>query len=132
MMMYADPIEKNPVDELKVGDGLTYCIFTDRRAGTVIARTEKTITMRCDKATLLNGYESGEPDALMFTKGGFVGHTSGTPRYSYEPDPEGAVHKFSRREFASGRVVYKLVGHGKKSPGCSAIAGRHEHYDFNF
>jgi hypothetical protein len=65
--------------EFVVGDGATTCGWSDRHAGTVIARTAKTMKIQYDKATLLNGPDSGEKDALKFSPGGFVGHTEWTP-----------------------------------------------------
>jgi hypothetical protein len=37
----------------EVGDGATYCMYTDRKACTVIKVTSKTITLQEDKATRL-------------------------------------------------------------------------------
>lgn len=120
------------LNDAQVGDGATFTIYTDSKAGTIIARTEKTITWQRDKATLLNGYESGEADALQFSRGGFVGHTSGNQRYTFEPDPNGEIQKFSRRTLRSGKHVWKAVGHRTRSSGCVLSAGRYEHYDYNF
>ena len=122
----------NPLNDAKVGDGATYTIYTDSHAGTIIGRTEANIIWRRDKATLLNGYNSGEDDALEFTPGGFVGHTSGRQRYAYEPDPEGEVRIFSRRKMRNGDYVWKLKGARKGSPGNVLSAGRFENYDYNF
>ena len=108
--------------EFKIGDGATVCLHTDRHAHTVIRVTSATIIIQRDKATLLNGPSSGEPDALKMESGGFAGHTSGTQRYSYESDESGHVvtARWSEKKqmfLADGRTV---------------IAGRHEHYDYNF
>lgn len=122
----------NKLDTAEVGDGATYRLHTDCGAGTIIARTKKTITWQRDKATLQNGVNSDAPDKLQFSPGGFVGHTSGCQRYEYERDTEGAVMKFSKRQMRDGPSVWKHCGHRTKSPGCVLTAGRHEHYDFNF
>lgn len=113
--------------ELKIGDGATYNGYSDSQAGTIIAKTAKTITWQRDKATLLNGTESGEKDALEFAAGGFLGHTSGTQRYSYERDTDGITRKFTLR--SNGRWI--ITG-GNARTGGSLSAGRNEHYDFNF
>ena len=89
----------------------------------------KTAWLRQDKATLLNGVTSGEPDALKCYPGGFAAHVEGTQRYEYEPNPEGRLYKVTLR----GNGKWKQVGIGTKSPGGTVTFGkRHEHYDFNF
>lgn len=113
----------------------TYTLATDSHACTVVAIDRKgtRVTLRRDKATLLNGAFTGEPDALRFEPGGFVGHTSGTQRYAYEPDPNGETYVVTRRVRRNGEVVWKAVGHGTNSPGLRAhFRSRREHYDFNF
>ncbi len=104
----------------EVGDGATVCHYSDRSAYTVIARTDKTLTLRRDKVLLMNGVGSGASDALQFAPGGFVGHTSGIQRYAYESDPVGVVVKahLSKRGWQVARE--------------RMIAGRSEHYDLNF
>ena len=106
--------------EFAVGDGATLVGWSDLHAYTVIARTAKTLTLQRDVAKLLNGYDSGEPDALQFAPGGFCGHTSGAQRYAYEQDQNG--HK----------IVARLTKRGWAVNGQRIIAGRAEHYDFNF
>ena len=121
-----------------VGGGATYTIATDSHACTVERvdlRNGKPwrVVLRRDTATLLNGADSGEADALKFEAGGFIGHTSGRQRYAYTPDPDGQVITVTRREFKGGLAKWKVVGHGSKSPGCGARFGvRAEHYDYNF
>lgn len=130
------PQVENP---FKVGDGVTLCFYSDRDAYTVIAVTAKTITIQRDKATLLNGFESGEPDALQFSPGGFCGHTSGQQRYSYERDEKGSILKCHMKK--RPMMVWTRGEDGKYSDVPTAdfrngsariIAGRHEHYDYNF
>jgi len=120
--------KQNPLDNAKVGDGATYRVYTDSHAGTIIARTATTITWQRDHATLLNGPESGEPDALIFTPGGFAAHVEGVQRYSYERDPEGMIQVFRRR--ANGR--WMAPGASKNQIGSELHAGRHSHHDYNF
>lgn len=106
-----------------VGDGVTIMYFSDQHACTVIsvAASGKSFKVRRDRATLLNGPLSGEPDALEVTPGGFCAHTEGKQRYSYEENPEGAEYVMRQRK--DGKF------HGG---GGWAAAGRHERYDFNF
>lgn len=106
--------------EFVVGDGATLCGYSDREAYTVVARTAKTLTLQEDKATLLNGFDSGEADALKFTPGGFSGHTDGTQRYAYAANPEGR------------KVIARLTKKGWTVQTQRVIAGRHHHYDYNF
>lgn len=118
-----------------VGGAATFTLYTDSYACTVIkiSPNGKTVWLRRDKATLLNGFNSGEKDALQFSPGGFCGHTSGEQRYSYAPDPEGQVIKVSARALRDGSIVWKQAGHSTRSPGAFAYFGaRHEHYDYNF
>jgi hypothetical protein len=111
-----------PANPFTVGEGATCHGWSDSRAYTVIAVTAKSVTLRRDKATLLNGIKSGAPDALSFSPGGFCGHTSGTQRYEYAQDEAGSV------------VIARLHKHGRwMTPGNERVTvGRHEHYDFNF
>lgn len=122
----------HPLDTAKVGDGATYKIHTDTQPMTIISRTAKSVTVQEDKATLLNGFNSGEADALEFSPGGFCGHTSGRQRYTFEPNPEGAISKFTRRVLRDGSVTWKITGHRTNSPGCTLRAGRSKHFDYNF
>lgn len=111
----------------EVGDGATYCGWSDRKAGTIVEASAKKVTWQRDKATLLNGVNSGEDDALDFAAGGFFGHTSGAQRYEYEADTEAGTIVFTLRQ--NGRWVRKGCG---KNDRAVLVAGRSEHYDFNF
>ena len=104
----------------EVGDGATVSGYSDADAYTVTARTAKTLTLRADKQTLLNGTGSGAPDALQFSRGGFVGHTSGRQRWECQPDTNGRT------------VTARLTLKGWQADGKSVGAGRRPHYDFNF
>jgi hypothetical protein len=124
----------NPLNP-QVGDAATFTVATDSYACTVAAveRGGAILVLRRDKATLLNGWESGASDSLRFTPGGFCGHTSGVQRYSYDQDPEGRLIRVGRRVLHDGTVIWKEVGHPTRSPGLSASLGfRAEHYDYNF
>lgn len=116
---------------MRVGDGMTVTGYSDNKACTVIAvsRSGKTVTLQRDKATLLNGFKSGEPDALVMTPGGFAGHTEGVQRYDYEADPDGERFKVTYRESLGG---YKRAGIRPHERGGSAFRGRNEYYDYNF
>ena len=122
------------MSEFKVGDLATYTIWTDAKAGRIVAVSQSgnRVTWQEDKATLLNGVNSGEPDALEFSPGGFVGHTSGRQRWQCEPNPEGRKQDFSRRVLKSGWWVWKGVGERTSSPGGYLSPGQHPYHDFNF
>lgn len=109
----------NPLDEAEIGDGVTVHYYSDADAGTIIARTEKTLTIQMDKATLLNGSE------LEFIPGGFAAHCSNQriQKYSYERNLEGHIMKVTRRKNGE----YKVQGSTN-----SVTEGRHKFYDYNF
>jgi hypothetical protein len=123
------------LDTPKVGDGATFRVWSDCHACTVVAVSKSglKVTLQRDTATLLNRHGSGEPDALQFEPGGFVGHTSGVQRYRYEPNPNGSLIVVSRRVLKNGQVVWKQVGCSTNVQGAVATFGvRREHYDYNF
>jgi len=51
-----------------------------------------------DNVKLLNNSGSNEPDALIFTPGGFAGHVEGVQRYKYERDARGYTIKATLRK----------------------------------
>lgn len=110
-------------------DAATVNFYTDRVAATIISETPREITVRTDKAKLLNGPESGEPDAMTVTPGGFTAHWSGAQRYEYSTDPFGCEYTFTKRR--SGRWVKK--GDPDHRGSTTLTVGRRVHYhDFNF
>lgn len=115
--------DEPPAFDPQVGDGVTVHLWSDSRAYTVVRRTAKRIWLRRDRATLLNGVNSGEPDALQFYPGGFVGHTSGAQRWAYTPDENGETEVASLRSDGKWRVANSTR---------PVTAGRFEHYDYNF
>lgn len=117
-----------PADAPVVGAGATEYCWSDVHAYTVIAvsKSGKRCTVQRDKARLLNGVSSSEPDALQFEPGGFFGHTSGRQRWEIERDPEGQTIEISLRKDGKWRRV------GDASGNTFVIGTRVEHYDFNF
>lgn len=104
---------------VKVGDGVTINLWSDRHAATVIKVTEKTVTVRRDKATLNPDFK---PE---FIPGGFAAHCTNQEEqsYTYEPDENGEVKKFYWSD------KYQMYG----QPGNLTLSkGRHEFYDYNF
>ena len=104
---------------IRVGDGVTVNLWSDRYAATVIAVTKSTVTVRRDAATLDPGFK---PEFII---GGFAGHCTNQSeqRYSYKPDEKGSTYTFhwSRK--------YQRYG----QPGNLTLSkGRHEFYDYNF
>jgi len=120
----------------EVGMGATLYCYSDRQAFTVIEVKEngRKLVLQRDRAILLNGHGSGEPDALQFSPGGFAGHTSGTQRYRYERNPDGERLVVTRRKRPNAEgYIYKHVGTPTKQRGGTVVLGkRSEYYDFNF
>ncbi len=110
----------------KVGDGVTIYGYSDAYACTVVERKGNTVSVQRDNAELLNGFNSGEPDALKSYPGGFSHHVEGRQRYAYSRNPDGDILKYSRRKNG------KWVRVGDSIKGQSIGMGRHEHYDYNF
>lgn len=79
---------------VKVGDGVTINLWSDRHAATVIKVTAKTVTVRRDKATLNPDFK---PE---FIPGGFAAHCTNQSEqsYTYEPDEK------ERYELFTGRI----------------------------
>jgi hypothetical protein len=123
---------QHELDNAKIGDGITVRVYSDRDAYTVLSRSTTRITLQEDTATLLNGFDSGEPDALKSYPGGFAAHVEGRQRYSYERNSRGRRIKISRRTLKSGKVIWKQTGSATRSPGGEASAGRHKFHDYNF
>lgn len=136
-------MNKNLKHGFKVGDGVTVHGYSDAYAYTVIGVTPATIRIQRDNAKLLNGCNSGEADALKFSPGGFVGHTSGQQRYEYTPNTGGEIlvarlqkKPFMRYTKGAGTDYPGAYGYvaepAFKTGGNTVTAGRSEHYDFNF
>lgn len=120
-----------PPHLFKVGDKATHTLHTDRRAGYIVSVSPngKTVWFAEAQAKLLNGANSGEPDALEFTPGGYVGHTSGTQRWEVAEVPmDGYLGKFTLR--SNNR--WKVSGGGTYTPGNTLNAGHSPYYDFNY
>lgn len=116
---------------VSIGDLFTYTVHTDRTVYEVVRITaagRKIVLRRC-RQTLLNGANSGEPDALVMIPGGFAAHTTGTQRWEVESDPEGEEMTATYREKIG---CWKPVGSATKTPGFRIRPGSSPHYDFNF
>jgi hypothetical protein len=122
---------ENEPSQFKVGDKATHTTHTDSHAGYIVhvSPNGKTVLFARAEAKLLNGANSGEPDALEFSSGGFVGHTSGTQRWEIADKPnESHRDKFTLR----GNGRWKVAGGGTYTPGNTLSAGHYHHYDYNF
>lgn len=142
-----DSLTDNAFDTFTVGKPVHWGQGTDTVAGTVTRVTKCRIYVRRVEATLMNGSGSGEPDALHFEPGGFVGHTSGRQRWEFG-EMEGPEIVFSRRNFSFREYDLELrqdVTHevsiakmqGTSMRGSMRSWGRlyhghRAHYDFNF
>lgn len=120
----------NTVVQVKpaVGMGATIRHWSDATAVTITACTASSVTVQEDTAVLMNGPNSGAPDALQCDPGGFAGHTSGTQRWECAPNPNGGCDTFTLRK--NGRWVRR--GEGMKNGTRLTIGVRAPHYDFNF
>lgn len=107
--------------EIEVGDGVTMYLYSDAHACTVIARTDKTLTIQRDKATRDLSFK---PE---WVPGGFsaICTNSGDQKWTYERDPDGEIIKCRWSE-----------KHGRWQTGSDGSIkigrGRYEHYDYNF
>jgi hypothetical protein len=120
------------ISALELGDGVSVSVWTDCDAYTIIKKTPTTITLRADKAELLNR------DELVFIPGGFAAHceNQADQRYSYEANPDGHEVKISLRRWTDedGNECRKWKRSGIKTfeGGGNAYAGRRAFHDFNF
>jgi hypothetical protein len=104
-----------------LGAGATVYSHPDSmKAFTVIRVTTRTIIIQRDMAILLNGVNSGEPDALQLGEGGRVG---GAQRWEYQSDPEGYLERVTQRQDGSWRVARSNL---------IVMPGRSEFFDFNY
>ena len=104
---------------VKVGDGVTINLWTDRHAATVIKKTAYSVTVQRDIATLSPEFK---PERIP---GGFAGHciNQDEQTYTYERAPKGHIETF--------RSSKKYGQYG--TPGNPSLSkGRHEFYDYNF
>lgn len=119
----------------QVNDKATFNLYSDSNAGYIVkvSKSGKKVWFCRAEAKLLNGANSGEPDALEFSPGGFCGHTSGFQRWQIAETPRNERPTcFTLRVQKNGEEIWKMVGHGTYSPGCTLSGGHHHHYDFNF
>lgn len=101
--------------DIKIGDGITEVLYTDRHAYTVIKVTPKGFRSQRDIATRLTAPE--------IIPGGFSGVCVNASEiaYNYEPNPTGQI------------ITCRLHKDGKYYHGARPIVlGRHEYYDYNF
>jgi len=117
-------------ETFKAGDTVHWSQGSDTVAGTVSRITGTRVYVQAVDATLLNGPESGEPDALRFAAGGFVGHVSGRQRYAFG-DPSGPEVVFTLRKTGRAKQKGTSTSGSMRSWG-NLSHGHRRHYDFNF
>lgn len=122
--------KRSPWQPIEVGMPATMSFWSDVEAGTVVkvSKNGKTVWVQEDAAKLLNGPKSGEPDAIVFTPGGFAAHCSGRQRYEFSRDTEGVIRKYTLRK--NGRFMQS--GHPLRSRHTMTLGHRYKHYDYNF
>lgn len=104
---------------VKVGDGVTINLWSDRYAATIIKVTAKTVTVQRDKAILNPDFK---PEWIP---GGFAAHCTNQEeqRYTYERDENGRTYLFHWSN------KYQRYGQPRD---LNLSKGRHEFYDYNF
>lgn len=114
-------IERELNREIEPGDGVTYNLWSDSYACTVIKKTKKTLLIQRDKATLDPNFKP------KWIPGGFSAYceNNNEQTYTYERNEEGEIYRCYWSEkygrFQSG------------SDGSIRITrGRREYYDYNF
>ena len=112
----------------EAGDGATVQIGSEAYACTVINVTRTKINIQEDLATLLNGFNSDEDDALQYVEGGYCMHVEGVQRYQYTTDIDGRIFTGTLRK--NGTIV--RVGSSMRSSGNKICYGRDKHHDYNF
>lgn len=106
-------------DNVRVGDGVTINLWTDRHAATVIKVTKSMVVVQRDTAILNPDFK---PEWIP---GGFAAHCTNQNEqtYTYRRDPNGAITKI--------RWSHRYQRYG--TPGNVSLSkGRHEYYDYNF
>ncbi len=106
-------------ENAKVGDGVTVHLYSDAHAYTIIRRTDKSLTLQRDKATLKNGWK---PEIIP---GGFAGHciNQEDQEYTYEQDENGSI---VTAHWSQKKHGFYVQGSEYVTP------GRREYYDYNF
>lgn len=102
-------VENSKQDAPKIGDGATVLMYTDRKAGTIIAisKSGKRLTVQEDEAERTDN--NGMSDCQS---------------YKYTPDPQGRTWEFSQRKNGTWKEV-------KGSSGLW-IGKRDKRHDFSF
>ena len=103
---------------IQVGDGVTYHLYSDSHACTVIRRTKNKIVMQQDTATLDPSFK---PEFIV---GGVAAHcvNQNEQKWTYERNPKGSIVEAYWSE-KYGAFMYA----GKR-----VTIGRREFYDYNF
>jgi hypothetical protein len=97
--------------EPEVGMGATVCFYSDRKAGTIIWRENKTLVVQLDKS--IRADDNGMSDEQQYT---------------YERDIHGQQYEFTLRK--NGRWIQK--GAGMKSGTSLGVGFRRTYYDYSF
>lgn len=104
-------------ESIKVGDGVTINLYTDRHAATVTRVTKRAVTVRRDKAVL-------DPDFKPeYAEGSTYCTNASKQAYTYRPDPNGNEFTIYWSE------KYRSYG---QPDNLTLSKGRHEYYDYNF
>lgn len=112
----------NKIENLKIGDGITYVMYSDRKAMTILEKTERKIVAALDDQEL---DENWKPDMVP---GGFSAHcqNQNSQKWICKTNVENVKLIFTRRK--NGKWVEK----SQKMNGYHIVCGRFPFYDFNF
>jgi hypothetical protein len=122
---------------LQVGDKVGVRYHSDIKPGTVIKATASKVTIQLHSFKLLNGPESGEPDAMTVTVGGFCAHWEGRQRNEIdETSNDGTVTAtFRKGDMLNGQTgIWRQTGYtgGRGKLGGVIYNGLVAYHDYNF
>jgi hypothetical protein len=119
---------------LKVGDKVAVREYTDITPGTVISRTGDKAVIRLHEFKLINKPDSGLPDAMQVTPGGFCAHWEGKQRNEVLPETNaGEVVVTLRGRFGDNDNVWRKTGYQTRDlSGLVYNDWKYTHHDYNF
>lgn len=103
---------------VRIGEGVTVCLYSDRHAYTIIRRTRNKLFIQRDTATLK---KDSKPEMV---KGGFTGFVANNDslKYDYAQNPENPVDV---AYWSEKRGCFTLND-------CPIVNGKSEYFDYSF
>lgn len=117
------PEKRIGIEDLKIGDGVTVNYYSDRKAATIISKTDKKIEIQFDKQEIDPNWK---PEMVP---GGFsaICLNQNDQKWICEPDPNGEKQIFTLRK--NGKWILRGNNTNNRT---SLSVGRHPFYDYNF